>query len=325
MDNLEKLLLDAGCRLCPDCARYSSAGKTFCLDNEYIKGVYWFYETESFIIDIHDFFVKKELVEESFSQIKPFVSFISTYVISANGEWFNPYQVLTSNTMLIMNLARADIRFLLHGNFPFLSVGINFKDKMIDECIIGSLNIDKDKLSNIFFGTRELVTKPMRELSAAILNCTMASPCAELFFEAKAKEWLSRTLDEYSKLKSLKPLSGSDRASIENVADYINDHYAMDISQELLEKISMMSGTKLKSCFKQTYQMSITEYTQRKRMNMAENLLLTTKIEIKDVAKSVGYSSHSRFTTLFKKYKGIYPSEAKKLQVSDGNPICTCK
>ncbi|MPN40343.1 hypothetical protein SDC9_187879 [bioreactor metagenome] len=48
-------------------------------------------------------------------------------------------------------------------------------------------------------------------------------------------------------------------------------------------------------------------------MNIAETLLSTTKLEIRDVAKSVGYTSHSRFTTLFKKYKGIYPREVKKL------------
>lgn len=325
MDILEPSLLNAGFCHCPGCTKYSPAGKTLSIDNEYLRGIYWYYETDSFIIDIHDFFIKKEMVEDSLNSY-PCLSFISTYIISANGEWFNPYQILTSNTMLIMNMAGAHIRFLLHANYPFFSVAINFKNKMIDECIVENLKIEREKVSNLFLETRELVTKPMGELSAAIINCSMVSPGAELFFEAKAKEWLGRTLDAYSKLNSIKPLSGPDKASIENVADYINDHYAMDISQELLERIAMMSGTKLKSCFRQKYQMSITEYTQRKRMNMAENLLLTTGIEIGDVAKSVGYSSHSRFTTLFKKYKGIYPHEVKKLQVPNGgSPICTCK
>ena len=68
--------------------------------------------------------------------------------------------------------------------------------------------------------------------------------------------------------------------------------------------------------------MSITEYSQRKRMNIAETLLSTTELEIKDVAKSVGYSSHSRFTTLFKKYKGIYPREVKKFYASDDVSKC---
>ena len=108
-------------------------------------------------------------------------------------------------------------------------------------------------------------------------------------------------------------MSLTDEKAIENVASYISDHYALDIAQELLEKISMMSGTKLKKLFKQKYDMSITEYSQRKRMNIAETLLLNSNMDIKDIAKSVGYSSHSKFSQYFKKYKGMYPREVKKL------------
>ncbi len=153
----------------------------------------------------------------------------------------------------------------------------------------------------------------------------MNSPVAEIFFKAKAKEWLSITLDAYFNKARTKPISKYDEKTIENVANYINDHYALELPQELLEKIAMMSGTKLKNLFKQKYQISITEYTQRKRMNIAETLLSTTELEIKDIAKSVGYSSHSRFTTLFKKYKGIYPREVKKLGSLISSPVNLCQ
>jgi YesN/AraC family two-component response regulator len=206
----------------------------------------------------------------------------------------------------------------LHANFPYLSIGVNFKDKMIKEYIS-----DRDLIvSDVFFDTRGLITKPMGKIANSILNCSMYSPAAEIFLEAKAKEWLSITLDAYLNKAKTKQISRSDEIAIENVASYINDHYALDISQEILEKIAMMSGTKLKNIFKQKYQMSITEYSQRKRMTIAETLLSTTELEIKDVAESVGYSSHSRFSTLFKKYKGIYPREVKKFYDSDKIPKC---
>nr|WP_257009264.1 AraC family transcriptional regulator [Peptoniphilus indolicus] len=86
-----------------------------------------------------------------------------------------------------------------------------------------------------------------------------------------------------------------------------------------------MSGTKLKKLFKQKYQMSITEYSQRKRMNMAENLLLNSTLKIQDIAAAVGYSSHSKFTACYKKYKGIYPKDAKKyLSRKNSMSICVC-
>ena len=74
-----------------------------------------------------------------------------------------------------------------------------------------------------------------------------------------------------------------------------------------------MSGTKLKKLFKQKYQLSITEYSQRRRVNMAEALLLNTSLSIKEISESVGYSSHSKFSSCFKKFKGIYPRDVRKL------------
>ena len=62
------------------------------------------------------------------------------------------------------------------------------------------------------------------------------------------------------------------------MANYLDDHYALDVSQQTLEKIASMSGTKLKKLFKQKYQLSITEYSQRRRVNMAETLLLNTSL-----------------------------------------------
>ena len=96
------------------------------------------------------------------------------------------------------------------------------------------------------------------------------------------------------------------------MADYLNYHYALHTPQEILEKISMMSGTKLKKLFRQKYHSSITEYSQRKRMNIAETLLLNSSLRIQDIAKAVGYSSHSRFSACFKKYKGIRPREMRR-------------
>lgn len=313
METFQDFLEKLGFNPCVDCKKYCQAGKTLCVQSDELDGLYWYYETEHFIIDIHDFFIKKERMTYSFPDLSPYISYCSSYIKSANGESFSPYQMLTANTMFVTNIHATDFRFLLHANFPYLSVGINFKEQMIRDYISCHFGSGLTTVSDMFFDTRELVTKPMEKLANSILNCNMSSPAAELFFDAKAKEWLSITMDAFLNKTKAKQISHSDERAIENVANYINDHFALDIPQEILEKIAMMSGTKLKNVFKEKYQMSITEYSQRKRMNIAEILLGTTELEIRDVAKSVGYSSHSRFTTLFKKYKGIYPREVKKL------------
>ena len=103
---------------------------------------------------------------------------------------------------------------------------------------------------------------------------------------------------------------------------FLDDHFAMNVNQETLEKISKMSGTKLKNLFKEKYRQSITEYTQRKRMNVAETLLLNTELPIKEIAESVGYTSHSKFSIYYKRYKGKLPSEVRNLACKHHNLKC---
>ncbi|CEY96791.1 AraC family transcriptional regulator [Streptococcus pneumoniae] len=87
---------------CKNNEKYSSAGHTFCWKKEnstYAEGLYWFYEGGSFIIDIHDFYIKEEVVQNSTYSMSDYVSIYSSYIVSANGEKFNPYQTITANSL----------------------------------------------------------------------------------------------------------------------------------------------------------------------------------------------------------------------------------
>ena len=59
-------------------------------------------------------------------------------------------------------------------------------------------------------------------------------------------------------------------------------------------------------------------------MNVAETLLLNTKLPIKEIAQSVGYSSHSKFSIYYKRYKGKLPSEVSNLTCDHHNLNCDC-
>ncbi len=305
-----------------DNTKYSSAGHTFHFNTDDAEGIYWFYEGNNFTIDIHDVFIKKEIIHTSFAGLDNFYSFYSSYLVTANGESFNPYQNLSSDSLYVINTKNAENhKFILHKNSPYLGIGINFKQSMIDEY----LSSYKNKVCNyedLFFNTSTITNKPLGKIAKDILNCKMVSPAAEIFFESKAKEWLSITIDSFLN-KYNNPISLSDNVALKNVVNYIDDHYATSISQKTLEKISAMSGTKLKKLFKQKYQCTITEYTQRRRMNMAEILLLNSSLKIQDIAEAVGYSSHSKFSTCFKKYKGLYPKDIKKYS-SKNTPVSDC-
>lgn len=310
---------------CKNNKKYSNAGHTFCLNQEEMEGIYWFYQSDDFIIDIHDFFIKEEIIQNSVYNMPDYISIYSSYLISCNGEKFNPYETLTANSLYTLDFdnIKDNYRFLLHENSYYLGVAIGFKKDVLEKKL-SSLKVKTDDFYHeLFLNDKSILTKSLEPIAMDILNCKMNSPAAEIFFEAKANEWISFVIDTFLSKKETK-FSTDDRQALENVARYLDDHYALNVSQETLEKISMMSGTKLKKMFKEKYNQSITEYTQRKRMNMAEVLLINTNLPIKEIAKSVGYSSHSKFTTYYKRYKKSSPSDVRKLSQS-GKKILECK
>lgn len=294
--------------------KYCNIGNTFHIQSDELDGIYWYYETENFIIDIHDFFIKKELFQSNISELKSFLSLSTSYILTGNGESFNPYQTISSNMLNVIDIDNIDknYKFLLHANFPYLSVGINLKKHTLENYLYKIKNKNNISYSDIVLNNINVITKALEPLAKDILNCKMSSPAAEIFFEAKTKEWISLIIDSFMTKKEIK-ISIEDDEALKNVANYLDDHYAINVSQKTLEKISMMSGSKLKKLFKQKYQSSITEYTQRRRMNIAETLLLNSSLKIQDIAEAVGYSSHSKFSTCFKKYKGVFPKEIKKM------------
>ena len=115
--------------------------------------------------------------------IKPITAFC---FLSANGESFSPYQTLSAGSLHIVDVENMhkDYKFLLHSNFPYLSVGISFKKEMIEEYLY-SLKKEKNiSYSDIFTSFNPAIIKSFAPLAKEILNCKMKSPAAELFFEA---------------------------------------------------------------------------------------------------------------------------------------------
>lgn len=322
----EQIVRDFGCEPCDHCTKYAPAGQTFYIDNEDVCGNYWYYENDDFVIDIHDVYVKREYIART--ELLPEYRFrlMSFYMISANGEWLDPYENITSNSMLLLDLARTPVEYLLHGNFPYVAVGLRFKDTFIQNYVADRLHIASEAIPTIFFETQDVVTAGLAKIAHEIMDCTMDTPTADIFFEAKAKEWVALTVQAFLDAQMRPALNRPDDLALQQVAHYINDHYAMDIRQDFLENLARMSSTNLKTKFKEKYQMSITEYIQRKRINTAEHLLLTTELAIRDIAQAVGYSSHSRFSELYKRYKAMRPSDVRTFQARGRtvNPCAAC-
>ncbi|MGY3724543.1 transcriptional regulator, AraC family [Granulicatella balaenopterae] len=306
------------CFICADCQKFSPIGQTFRADTMDYSGLYWSYQGAGFAIDIHDLFIKEDYLLKELPICQPDAALIVSFIITANAEFFDPYQELHSNSALFIDPKKTKERLLLHAHMPFRSVTISFSRELLNQQL---QTYSSHTNQSFIIQTKSAIIKPLEKVAKDIYLCHYEGDSAQLFFEAKAKEALSIMIHHLNQPQAT-CISKNDQQAIANVARYIDHHYAYDIPQELLEQISLMSGTKLKQCFKKFYQMSITEYTQRKRIAVAEDLLLTTTLDIKDIAKSVGYQSASRFSVLYKRYKNITPLEIKTIRTITAPSIC---
>ncbi|MNC47164.1 HTH-type transcriptional activator RhaS [compost metagenome] len=64
--------------------------------------------------------------------------------------------------------------------------------------------------------------------------------------------------------------------------------------------------------FKQHTGIAFKDYVTKLRMAMAEQLLQENELKASDIARLVGYSGFSSFSTAFKKYSGKSPKDYRE-------------
>lgn len=70
-----------------------------------------------------------------------------------------------------------------------------------------------------------------------------------------------------------------------------------------------MSSSKLQKGFKALYDRTVTDYIRHKRIDRAENLIKTTDLNISEVVYSIGLTSRSYFSKIFKKKYNCSPKQ----------------
>ncbi|ECJ2458888.1 helix-turn-helix transcriptional regulator, partial [Salmonella enterica subsp. arizonae] len=111
-------------------------------------------------------------------------------------------------------------------------------------------------------------------------------------------------------------LSYSSLTTSEKVASLIMSDYSKNWqSKDLAMQMNMSVSTFKKKMYKDTG--SVSSYITKIKMIEALRQLRRTNRPINSIAISLGYTSSSYFTSVFKKHFKIFPSEVRK---NDGNP-----
>lgn len=100
--------------------------------------------------------------------------------------------------------------------------------------------------------------------------------------------------------------------AVEQIENYIMEHYAEDLRVKDLADMVYISSDHLTRSFKKRFGKTVSEYILEKRMNLAGELLKRHDLSITQVSDSVGFGNYSYFTEQFKKVYGMTPREYQK-------------
>ncbi len=99
---------------------------------------------------------------------------------------------------------------------------------------------------------------------------------------------------------------------INQVQNYIQNHLNNELSRTELAAQVYLHPDYLSHMFKDKTGMSISDYIMKARMDHACELLRGTEKQVSEIAMESGYGSIAYFTQIFKRIKGMTPSEYRR-------------
>ncbi|CAI6083126.1 helix-turn-helix transcriptional regulator [Cohnella sp. JJ-181] len=98
------------------------------------------------------------------------------------------------------------------------------------------------------------------------------------------------------------------------VADYMDGHYAEDLTLDRLADVAGMTRTHVCKMFARNAGMTPIEYLRNRRMEKAAELLRQSGLPVKDIAARCGYPSVGYFGKVFLKVTGMQPTAFREAE-----------
>ncbi|NYJ25977.1 AraC family transcriptional regulator [Allomuricauda sp. ARW1Y1] len=199
---------------------------------------------------------------------------------------------------------------------PFLRKRLNQGEELNQQLYKVFLDSDHEKVF-AYYGSynlkmAEVVTK-MRAIKAKGMIRIM-------MIEGYVYQILSMHMIQHNKeVLNKRPQTSLLKRELKTIRNYVKK-IEKNISQDFsLEDISAETGltqAKLQEGFKLLYNKTVTEYIRHARLELARDYIATTEMNISEVVYSIGFTSRSYFSKIFKEKYGLSPSEFKNSKKS---------
>ena len=91
--------------------------------------------------------------------------------------------------------------------------------------------------------------------------------------------------------------------------NYIDHYYHEDLSTQQLAQHAGVTSQHLCRVFREVMHMSPGQHITQRRIQVAQELILTTSLSLSEIAQQTGFTSPGYFSTVFRNCVGISPSE----------------
>jgi AraC family transcriptional regulator len=99
---------------------------------------------------------------------------------------------------------------------------------------------------------------------------------------------------------------------LRKVQDYVAEHFAEEISIELLAELVELSSSHFSHVFKETTGMTPLQFVTRERITRAQQMIRETSRSLIEIGLEIGYTSPSHFAQVFRRVVGVTPTEFRK-------------
>lgn len=240
------------------------------------------------------------------------------YVMSGNAvEKVNDGEYEVGRGDLIFINYQSTHTFVPNGEFSYIN--ICFKPDTVDSLITPENAFALLQLTAFDELRREnedgmvsFTGKERDEIERLLQNMLSEYRSENSFRRTVLESYMNILLVKILRKTAAEPHSAERSGTWREIADYIDHNLGDELNLSALAQKCFYNPSYFSRIFKEHFNMSLTEYINHRRVELAKKLLSKGDISVEEIAYRVGYSSKSSFYRVFTLITGTTPSEYKK-------------
>lgn len=269
------------------------------------------YKTNKMTDITYDFFsatgINLSILDSNFSQLQySDKTSANEYCKYINSNFAMSSKCLICDYALLKecNKKKQPVSHICHAGLLDIAIPIMDNQSILGYIILGQLKVD-DNFQNVkkSFSSNELSVDNLEELYNAL-------PIKNKEF-IKSITNLATILAKHLFLeKIVKPKKVS---TLDALVNFINNNIQSPLSVEYIAQQNFVSVSLVYKLFYKNFNLSVKNYINKKRCELALSLLMFSDKSLNDVAFEVGFSSLSYFSKVFKKLYGVSPLKYRQI------------